>query len=66
MGKVQANHFDPLNLIKGKLVDNVYKKNPFINAVEAQNHHFSDSGFFSLRSTISGNKVNETIDLLAD
>lgn len=66
LGQVEVNQFDKLDVNRGILNQNVYKKEKSVLALEAKNFHFTDSGFFMLRAQVSGNNVNTVLEKLAE
>lgn len=65
MGLVEVNQFDKLDLNRGLLNQNIYKKEKSVLALEAKNFHFSDSGFFMVRGQVTGNNVNSILEKIA-
>ncbi len=65
LGRVEVNHYDPLEQYKGRFYNNIYQKHSFINALEASNYHFTDSGMFMIRAVVNGNNVNQSLDLMS-
>lgn len=65
LGRVEVNEYDPLNTQAGRFYNNVYSKNAFVDALEASNQHFTDSGLFVVRGETSSDKLNSTLDLVA-
>ena len=65
LGSVEVNQFDKMDVNRGLLNQNIYKKEKSALALEAKNFHFSDSGFFMLRGQVSGNNVNNILEKTA-
>ena len=63
---MEVNQQDILNINSGKLNQNIYNKEKYVLSLEAQNYHYTDTGMFMLRGSVSGNNTNNLIEKLAD
>lgn len=65
LGQVEVNQFDKLDINRGLLNQNVYKKEKSVVSLEARNYHYSDAGFFMIRGQVTGNNVNNALEKIA-